>query len=63
MKDDASTGKLTKGHNDDAIESCWKTTKDVLHRSGIELEEQNLMYNSEDTCLLYNVVFKFNILP
>lgn len=38
MKEDASAGKLTKGHTNEAIESCWKTTKDVLHRAGIELE-------------------------
>ncbi|KAL7525615.1 hypothetical protein ACHAXR_001079 [Thalassiosira sp. AJA248-18] len=39
MKEDATSGKLTKGHTAEAMESVWDTTKDVLGRAGIELQE------------------------
>jgi len=40
MNEDATSGKLTKGHTDEAMESVWKTTIRVLDKSGIELDEQ-----------------------
>ena len=40
MNEDATSGKLTKGHTDEAMESVWKTTIRVLDNSGIELDEQ-----------------------
>ena len=38
MNEKANSGSLTKEHSDDAIESAWKATQDVLSRSGIKLE-------------------------
>lgn len=40
MNEDATSGKFTKGHTDEAMESVWKTTIRVLDKSGIELDEQ-----------------------
>lgn len=39
MKENATGGKLTKAHTSDAINSVWNSTKDVLKRAGIDLEE------------------------
>ena len=39
MDQDATNGKLSKGHTAEALESVWNTTKDVLGRAGIDLEE------------------------
>jgi NAD(P)-dependent dehydrogenase (short-subunit alcohol dehydrogenase family) len=38
MNEDGTSGKLTKGHTAEALESVWNTTKDVLGRVGIELD-------------------------
>lgn len=37
MKEDGSSGKLTKGHTVEAMEGVWDTTTSVLGRAGIEL--------------------------
>jgi len=37
MKEDGSSGKLTKGHTKEAMDSVWESTKDVLGRAGIHL--------------------------
>ena len=37
MKEDASSGKFTKLHNEEAMESVWNTTKTVLGRAGIDV--------------------------
>lgn len=39
MKEDATSGRLTNGHTAEAQESVWETTKDVLGRAGVELED------------------------
>ena len=39
MNENGTSGKLTKGHNEEALESVWSTTKDVLGRVGIELND------------------------
>ena len=39
MKEDGTSGKLTKGHTVEAIDGVWGTTKDVLGRAGIELAD------------------------
>ncbi|KAL3826635.1 hypothetical protein ACHAXA_009076 [Cyclostephanos tholiformis] len=39
MNEDGTSGKLTKGHTPEAMEDVWRTTKDVLGRSGIQLED------------------------
>ena len=38
MNDDATSGKLTKIHSEEAIESVWNTTNKVLEKAGIALE-------------------------
>ena len=35
MNEDATGGKLSKGHTEEAMESVWGTTKEVLSRAGI----------------------------
>lgn len=42
MNEDDTSGKLTRRHNPEAKEDVWCTTKDVLGRSGIELEDCSL---------------------
>lgn len=37
MKEDGSSGKLTKDHTTEAMDSLWNSTKDVLGRAGIDL--------------------------
>ena len=39
MKEDGTSGSLTKSHTVEAMDDVWGVTKDVLKRSGIELEE------------------------
>jgi hypothetical protein len=39
LNEDGTSGKLTKGHTPEAMEDVWRTTKDVLGRSGIALED------------------------
>jgi NAD(P)-dependent dehydrogenase (short-subunit alcohol dehydrogenase family) len=39
MNENGTSGKLTKGHTEEALESVWSTTKDVLGRVGIELND------------------------
>lgn len=39
MNEDGSAGKLSKGHTVEAMESVWKTTKDVLGRAGIVIQD------------------------
>jgi NAD(P)-dependent dehydrogenase (short-subunit alcohol dehydrogenase family) len=39
MKEDATSGKFTKLHNEEAMESVWNTTKTVLGRAGIVLDD------------------------
>ena len=39
MKEDASSGKFTKLHNEEAMKSVWNTTKTVLGRAGIVLDD------------------------
>lgn len=38
MNEDASSGKLTKLHTEEAIESIWDTTSSVLGKAGIALD-------------------------
>jgi NAD(P)-dependent dehydrogenase (short-subunit alcohol dehydrogenase family) len=38
MNEDATSGKLSKGHNEEAMSSVWNSTRDVLGRSGIGLD-------------------------
>ena len=38
MNEDASSGKLTKLHTEEAIESVWDTTSSVLDKAGIALD-------------------------
>ena len=38
MNEDATSGKLSKGHTEEAMASVWNTTKDVLGRAGITVE-------------------------
>ncbi|KAL7486107.1 hypothetical protein ACHAW6_011704 [Cyclotella cf. meneghiniana] len=38
MNEDGTSGKLTKGHTVEAMNSVWGTTKDVLSKAGISLE-------------------------
>ena len=37
MNEDGTSGTLSKGHTEEAMESVWGTTKDVLGRAGIDL--------------------------
>mmetsp|Transcript_8077 Transcript_8077/g.14148 ORF Transcript_8077/g.14148 Transcript_8077/m.14148 type:complete len:332 (-) Transcript_8077:225-1220(-) len=37
LNEDATSGKLTKGHTVEAMDSVWDTTKDVLGRAGVDL--------------------------
>ena len=39
MKEDGTSGKLTKGHTAEAMDRVWGTTRDVLGRAGIELAD------------------------
>jgi NAD(P)-dependent dehydrogenase (short-subunit alcohol dehydrogenase family) len=39
MKEDGTSGKLTKGHTVEAMDRVWGTTRDVLGRAGIELAD------------------------
>ena len=39
MNEDGTSGKLTKGHTVEALESVWSATKDVLGRAGITLDD------------------------
>eukprot|EP00566_Odontella_aurita_P018650 CAMPEP_0113527464 /NCGR_PEP_ID=MMETSP0015_2-20120614/1309_1 /TAXON_ID=2838 /ORGANISM="Odontella" /LENGTH=323 /DNA_ID=CAMNT_0000425899 /DNA_START=13 /DNA_END=984 /DNA_ORIENTATION=- /assembly_acc=CAM_ASM_000160 len=39
MNEDATPGKLTKGHTSDAVQSVWDTTADVLKKSSIDINE------------------------
>ena len=39
MKQDGTSGKLTKDHTVEAMDSVWGTTKDVLGRAGVDLED------------------------
>lgn len=38
MNEDATGGKLSKGHTVEAVESVWSVTKDVLGRAGIVVD-------------------------
>ena len=38
MNEDATSGKLSKGHTEEAMSSVWNRTRDVLGRAGIELD-------------------------
>lgn len=40
MKEDASPGKLTSLHTDDAVNTIWKITAEVLGRVGVDIEKQ-----------------------
>ncbi len=39
MKEDGTSGKLTKGHTVEAMDRVWGTTRDVLGRAGIEIAD------------------------
>lgn len=41
MNEDASSGKFTKLHNDEAMDSVWATTDTVLKKAGIALDTCN----------------------
>ncbi|KAL3764858.1 hypothetical protein ACHAW5_008474 [Stephanodiscus triporus] len=39
MNEDGTSGKFTKGHTIEAMDRVWGTTRDVLGRAGIRLED------------------------
>lgn len=39
MKEDATAGKLTKGHTSEAMKSVWGITGDVLKKAGIDIND------------------------
>ena len=61
MNEDASSGKLTKLHTEEAIESVWDTTSTVLGKAGIALDWGSCWYmhikNEARTVLLVTVNF------
>jgi hypothetical protein len=39
LNEDGTSGRLTRGHTPEAMEAVWRTTKDVLGRVGIVLDD------------------------